>query len=493
MDEPNLTEAIEVGTSRRILRNTAYRAVADVGSKLVSIVLYVVMARRLGQSQFGVFTFGLAFVTLVSALGELGQDQILVREVARDRRKLSSYFGNTLALRVAVTLPVLIVVLAIGAAIGFDGRKLLVVAFLGAGVIVELGISTVIGSFQAFERLEFAPLVLITQRVLTTAVAVIAIAFGADVVAVALIYLGSALLAFFVGLALLRSKVVRPKADIDVRRWWPLMRAALPLGIAGISATILFRIDTVMLQAYKPDAVVGAYGAAYRLFETTLFLSWSVGAAIYPVMSRLTRTTDPPVALVFERGLKLAIALTLPLAVGAAVLANGVLATLYGNEFLDAAPALRLLAPAIATFPFAFIAGQLLVSQDRQAAMTITYLVVTVENIALNLYLIPRFSLDGAAFGTSLSEVLVVTGLLAFCFARIGRIAWGRAFAGPVVASALAGAAMFLLRDRFLPAAAAGALVYGAALLAVERLAFPGEFTALLGLVRREERVPPAS
>ena len=49
---------------------------------------------------------------------------------------------------------------------------------------------------------------------------------------------------------------------------------------------ILFRIDTVMLAAYESDAVVGNYGAAYRLFESTLFLSWAVGAAVYPVYSR---------------------------------------------------------------------------------------------------------------------------------------------------------------------------------------------------------------
>ena len=42
--------------ARRILANTAYRLIADVGSKLASIAFYVVMARELGAKSFGVFT-----------------------------------------------------------------------------------------------------------------------------------------------------------------------------------------------------------------------------------------------------------------------------------------------------------------------------------------------------------------------------------------------------------------------------------------------------
>ena len=79
------------------------------------------------------------------------------------------------------------------------------------------------------------------------------------------------------------------------------MRAALAIGLAGVFAVVLFRIDTAMLAAFEPKDVVGDYGAAYRLLEATLFVAWSVGAAVYPVFSRLTATSDPPVGLVFER------------------------------------------------------------------------------------------------------------------------------------------------------------------------------------------------
>src|SRR5918999_249023 len=86
-------------SSRRILANTAYRAIADIGSKLVSVLLFVVMARELGEEGFGVFTFALAFVTLVTALAGFGQDPVLTREVARRPDLIHRYFANTIALK----------------------------------------------------------------------------------------------------------------------------------------------------------------------------------------------------------------------------------------------------------------------------------------------------------------------------------------------------------------------------------------------------------
>ena len=126
-----------------------------------------------------------------------------------------------------------------------------------------------------------------------------------------------------------------------------------------------------MLAAFEPKDVVGDYGAAYRLLEATLFVAWSVGAAVYPVFSRLTTTSDPPVGLVFERSLKLSIALTLPLAAGALVLAGPLIELLYGSSYESAETALRLLTPAIALYPVCYLTGYLLVSQDRQRVLTV--------------------------------------------------------------------------------------------------------------------------
>jgi O-antigen/teichoic acid export membrane protein len=262
------------------------------------------------------------------------------------------------------------------------------------------------------------------------------------------------------------------------------MRAAIPIGLTSVFWTVLSRVDASMLAAFRSDAVVGNYGAAYRLVESTLFLSWSVGAAVFPMMSRLGPATRPHAGLVYERSVKLLLGVTVPIAVGAAVLADGVIDLLYGTDFAPAADALRLLAPTIALYPVSYVAGLLLVSQDRQVAATITYGVVAAENVLLNLVLISRYSLYGAAVGASISQVLVVVALV-WAAGPAGPVRWARAVAGPVVAGAAAAVTMFGLRGvGVVPAALSGGVVYALALLGFERLVYPGDLRSVREMMR---------
>ncbi|MDQ2910627.1 MAG: flippase, partial [Actinomycetota bacterium] len=393
----------------RVLANTGYRLLADVGGKLGSVVLFVVMGRKLGDEGFGVFTFAFSLVALVTAFADFGQDKVLTREVARDRGALDRYFLNTLALKLVVAVPALGAAVAALALTGRNGRTVTVVALLGAAVLVDLLTSTAYATFQAFERMEFIPIALITERFVTAAAGIAALLLGASVVPVAAVFLGGAALAFVLAMRLLVRHVTRPRLRFEPRSWWPLLRAAAPIGLAGVAGVVLFRADTVMLAAFKSEDVVGNYGAAYRLFESTLFLSWAVGAAAYPVYSR---RSGESLAGVYERTLKLVVALVLPFAVGAAVLGDRVIGILYGDDFDKAGTALRLLSPAIVLYSIAYLAGYLLVSQQRPIVLTVVYAAVAAENVLANLVLIPAYSLNGAAAGTSISEALAAVALV---------------------------------------------------------------------------------
>jgi O-antigen/teichoic acid export membrane protein len=471
-----------VGGARRILLNAGYRSLADIGGKVASFVLYVVMARKLGASEYGVFMFALSYVTIVTVLGDFGQDLILTREVSRDRGRLRMYFANTLALKLLLAVPAL--ALAILVLLPFaTSQTIEVTALLGSAIVLELLAKTSFATCQAFEQLWLVPLVIVPQRFLTAAFGIMALLLGAGVVVVAGIYLASALVALVLAFVLLFRTIITPEVAVSTSVWRPLMVAAVPLGVASVAGLVLFRVDTVMLAAFKPASVVGNYGAAYRLLESTFFLSWAVAAAVFPVFSRLSRDTEPPVRLLFQKSLKLLIAFTLPLAAGAAILAAPLIHALYGTQYSDAVTPLRLLAPTLALYPLSFIAGQLLVSQGRQRVLTVTYITVAAENILLNFLLIPTLSLNGAALGTSISQVLVVGATMYYALAAVGKLEWRRVLAGPVVATIAAAIAMAALHSSLLAAVVVGGGIYLLVLGAFEQRAFPQDARAAWSLL----------
>jgi len=488
--EPTLEQQVgRIAGARRILANVGWRALSDIGSKAITLVLYAVIARELGADGFGVFAFALAFVMLVTTLANFGQDGILTREVARDHRLLTRYFANTLVLKLALAVPALAVALAVAWSIGMSAETRWTIVFLGLAVVVESLTQTCFAAYQAFERLSLMPVVVIAQRLATTIPAIVAMVLGAGVVAVAAIYAAGTLVSIVLALALLYGRIARPRFEIDARNWWPLMRVAAPLGIAGVFITVLLRVDTAMLAFYKSDEVVGNYSAAYRLFEATLVVGWSVTAAVYPVFSRLTRDTEPPLALVFERSLKLVLAPTLPLAIGALALGDSVVRLVYGSDFGDAASALAWLAPAIVLYPLAQVSAALLIARDRQATVAVVYGAVALENVLANLVLIPAFSLQGAAAGASLSQLLIAVPFFWLARKTAGPIEVLRIVAAPVLAAVLSAVAMVALRGSFGLALAAGAVLFVGALVFFERRFYPGDAAAMIAILRRREAV----
>jgi O-antigen/teichoic acid export membrane protein len=485
------------GRSSRILLNAGFRATADIGSKIATAALYIVLARKLGASQYGIFAFAFSFVGIVTVLGFFGQDLVLAREVARDHSRLGEYYSDALLARSMFSIPPLLLALLVAWAAGMGHHTLLVMLLLGFGVTGDYMVQVPFAAFQAFERTEFVAVVLIAQRWLTTAAAISALYLGVGLVGVVSIYSAGSLLAVALGTAMMYRYIDRPRLHVDVRGALRVTREAFPIGIAMLALAVLFRVDMSMLALFKPAREVGQYGAAYKLLETTAFVGWAVNAAVLPSLARLSPRSSPTVGFVYQRATKMLLAITLPVTVGAIVLAKPIVSLVYGAQYHRAAGALALLAATMLLFPVASLSSQLFFTQGRRPTVAIVYAIGAVENIALNLWLIPRFSLLGAAAGTSISELLVAGALIALAGDLHGRLELRRMLAGAVLASAVAGGLMFLLRSSLLVAVPAGVVGYLLILLSYERIAFPDDFsvvrTAVEQVRARFARAPATS
>jgi O-antigen/teichoic acid export membrane protein len=463
--------------SSRILLNAGFRAVADVGSKLATAALFVFIGRKLGAAQFGIFSFALSFVTLVTALGYFGQDIVVAREVAKDRSQLEKYYSNAMLARSLFSVPPLLIAALILWGGGMSEHTLIVVLLLGLGFTGDYMVQVPFAVFQAYERTEFIAVVLIAQRWITTAAAITALYLHVGLIGVTGIYCAGSLFGAALGTAMMYRFIDRPRLHVDFRGALEVTREAFPIGIAFVALAVLFRIDMTMLAAFKSSGEVGQYNAAYKLLETTAFFSWAVNVAVLPSLARLTTTSTPTVGFVFQRGLKLLLAITLPASVGAIVLAHPLVQLVWGGQFHKAGQALALLAPTIPLFAIASLSAQLFFVQGRRPTVALVYALVAVENVVANLVLIPRYSLLGAAVGTSISELLVAGALLVLAGKLRGRLELRRMLAGPVLGSATAGLLMFVLRHHLSAAVPIGVIAYLVVLFGYERVAFPDDFS----------------
>lgn len=473
------------GRGSRILANTGYRTLAELGSKVATLALYVVLARRVGTTQFGAYTLAVSLVTIATALGAFGQDVVLTREVARERPRVHDLFANTFLMRLALSLPIVLLVLGVGSVAGLDEQTRVVGLLLGLGVVADVLTNVCFAIYQAHERFGLLALVLIAQRWLTAIFGIGGLALGGGIETVAFVYLVAALGALVLSIALLLRRIVVPRWEVDFSSWLPLFKVAAPIGLTAAFYIVIARADAALLAAYKPESVVGEYGAAYRLVEGTLFIAWSVTAGAFPAFSRAAPTAAVGENVLLARTVKLAFAPSLLVAVVAGVFADPLIRVLFGVDFAGSASALALLAPAIALYPLGFVVSYWLVARDRQGVLIAVYAGAAALNVALNVLLIPSLSLAGAALAVSVSQLAIAVAVSVYSYRERGRVRLMRTLGGSVAAAIVAMATMVLLRATPGPALVAGIVLYVLVLFVIERVAYPEDAAMVTTALRR--------
>lgn len=472
--------------SRRIARNAAVRAGGEAIAKLASIAFFVVMARELGQDGFGDFMFALSLSTVLVLASGFGTEELLAREVARDHTRVHGYLANVAVVKAGTSVILLIVAAVIVNLGDWPAEARAAVYIVGVGVALENLGRTWHSVFTAYERLGMISISLVVQRTLTAGVGIAVLLAGGGVVAVSVVFAAGALIGLLIATQVLRRFVVAPRWEIDRSRWLPLVKAGVPIGLAALLFTILLRLDATLLGLLTggdDNTEVGVYAAAFRLVEGTLFVSWAFTASVLPWLSR--QTVDASVARGYELGIKAITSVLMPVGLGFVLLASPLIHLLYGPDYDDAVLPLQLLGVMTVLYGLNSLASTVLITRDRPQDFTWIVAFVTLENVVLNLIMIPKYGADGTAFNAALSGVLLAVLSISLVSRHFGRIRLLRAFGAPVTGG-LAMAAVLLPTDLpLVPAAAIGVAAYLAGLLAFERLVFPADLATVRAAVWR--------
>lgn len=474
----------------RATRNTAARAAGEALAKLASLVFYAVLARELGQAGVGVFVFALAWAEISMLLASLGLDSALVLWIARDRSRASRLFADSLAIKSALAVPIgllsfmLVNLLTVGA----EARTTIYVLTLGA--FFDAVTRVVVGVFTALERAELTVATTIAQRFLTAGLGIAVLVAGGGVVAASVTYTGCAAVAFVLAVVLMRRRLGVVASGPDPSRWRRISTRSIPFAVQDALTVLLFRIDAILLALIATDAAVGRYGSAYRLFEATLFLTYALGAAFAPMYAYLQRDSDPTIQDAFQRSLKLALVLLVPLAVAFGTLPEFISRTIFGAGLEAASSSLRILAPAVVLIGLVQLASTLIVSRRDPRTILVLSGGMTVLNIGLNVALIPGLEERGAAIAMLATEAVFVALALGMAVRTLGTgLSWTTMSASPLLAGlAMAGVVLALSGTPVL-ALAAGVVVYALVFAGAERLISPGDLSFVLDFVRRRAAV----
>ncbi len=468
----------------RVARNSAGRALGEAVGKIATLALTVVLARETGRAGLGVYVFALAWAELTTALLGPGLDRLLMRRVATDRQQLGRLLGDILVLKALRGVPIVALSWMALAILGYAAGTRAVVYLMTVAYVLDAFNLTLLRAFEGLERAELVGLTLSVQRIVAAGLGLAAVLAGFGLRTIAAGYIVASAVALGIAFALLAGQAGSPDVHTDARSRRDLGRSARPFAAQEVLAGGLARLDAILISLLVGQSTVGVYGAAYRLFEATLLVSTALSSAFVAMFTYLQRDSEPSLGAVFNRALKVAVAVLVPVAVAMMVLPDSLLALIYGAKFQDGSGALRALGPTAVLLAVVILATTLVVSRRDPQLLLKTFTVGLAVNLGLNLALIPVLDATGAGLAMLGTELVLVVITLRLARIEVGRIPVSATFGAALLAGTAMGATLALLPIPLAPALLAAGVVYLVVFTVTEHHVAPTDLKLIIDLVR---------
>lgn len=438
-----------------VLRGAGFFGIGKVVASGLGFLINVLLTQGLGAALFGTYTFARTIVVTIGSVSNLGADKAVLRFVSTEGDTRDAHLGlSYLVATVGGLLVGVVLFFAAPLIVEHTADKPLFVPtlrLLSALLVVQALVTITGNGFRAIDRPDLNSLLKqITRRVAMLLAVGLAFLLSAPLlgyVVAAVVAMG---MTAVVGLVLLyRRTSLRPTlpgGSVDVRSY---LSYSVPLAFKDAGSVLYTRIDILVVGTLLSATAVGYYQVAIVLsFLLTLPIT-AVNQIFPPVTSRLYQDDEwETISDVYKTAARWILSGTLPAVAGLLVFRTEIL-RLFGSEFTAAAPLLVLFAVGQTANAFVGPSGYLLMMTDRQFVVTANQWGFGVLNLVLNVVLVQRFGIIGAAAATAGVLVAINVTRVSEIYYFYRTHPFSMAMAKPLGATLVSAAVMLLVHNHF--------------------------------------------
>jgi len=404
-----IPEARQVDFARAGVLLTAVEAL----SALVGFVGTVYFAWVLGASALGVFFLFDAVLSTVATVADFGLRDAVEKRVSEGEHP-GATLGAALVLKLALLCPFVLLAYPLAPVIdGYVGAPL--TGALVVGVLVyEFGLLTLY-VLRAELRVAETALLSFARLVVYVVVAVSLVKLDYGVRALVYAFIGSYLVLCVLGAARVSTRPARPGRA----QFRSLVRYAKYNGISALGGYVYNTMDLLVVGYVLAPAFVAAYELAWRVTTMLLLVTNAVSNTVFAQLSAWhTRGEHERARDTIAGALTASLFFVIPAAVGVLLFSRSILGVVFGPEYVVAALAFVVLAAEKLVTAVNVVLDAAVRAFDHPRAGAVATVASATLNVALNLALVPRYGLVGAAAATA-SAIVVHTLIVGVTLARL--------------------------------------------------------------------------
>ncbi len=464
--------------SHPIVKNATWLMAGEVFSRAVKLGIVIYLARLIGPARYGSFAFALSFVSIFVIIADGGLSSIVTKHHARGTlppKEIADVIGLKLFLSLVAFCVIALASFTVNDPTG-EMRRLILV--LGGFTIIQNFADIFDAFFRSIQKMRYEATLQIIETISTAAFVWLFLSITPAALSAAYGYMIGVLVAICISGFVFQKTVAPVSFSFNKKIWTFLLKESWPLAFVAFFSIIYNNIDTVMMGYLKQITQVGWYEAGVKIGLIAVLPSALLVRSTFPLLSKAAHEVNGRLEQIMTKLVSSITLFAIPIAVGGIVVARSLMTFLYGAAYGGGVAALRItvISFCINALISAFIF--LSVSLNQQKMVLKVSLLGALVNIALNIVLIPHFSLYGAALSTLITMVfMLVTYIVVIRRKKInlyGRVIVSNIACACASAAVMVGMLVLCMRLHLsiIAVILCGGVIYGAVVYWLQRTLF---------------------
>lgn len=391
-------------------------AAANIVGSIFSVALFIYLARTLKAEAFGELSYAHSFIFYLLNFVDLGLSTYGIREVAKDRDRVSEYVSEIVSFKLllASTLFILLMIATFISCPSTHFRLLMA----GVSLLLFASALSCDWAFQGQEKMRMILVSFATTTFLQLFLAYVFVKGPNDLLKLPPAYFIAALP---IPILFLLHFKYRPKLETSylkqIRRY---LSSSIIIWSIAIFAQIYNGFDIVLLGLYRRAEEVGYFTVARRAIGGSTLLMICLANALLPRLSSTFTKDIKQFNSATGKFIKISLFLTVFVFLPLIIFSSPLISLALGNEYLPASMPFKIMAVGLLMVLFNLPCSTGLVAAGFEKEVLKQVLASAILNIASNMILMPKYGMIGASISFLLAEALALAWILWAYHKKIG-------------------------------------------------------------------------
>lgn len=404
-----------MNNKKSITKNFIYNSLYTALNIMFPIITLPYISRILEADYLGKVNYAINIITWFLTFASMGIQRYGVREISRvkfNKIKMSKVFNELFFINFIMTVVCMCVYLVVINNVRyFVDNKIL---FLVIGIQLVLNIFNVDWFYQGIEEFGYITARSFIIKIISLFSIFIIVKEKTDYILYVLILTLAMAGNYLFNSIHLKKYISINFYNLKIKKH---IKALLFIAFAQLSVSVYALLDTTILGYICSETTVGYYTNSQKIIKAVASLCAALGTVLFPKFVELFYENDIlKIESIVVKVVNLILWMCFPICVMIIILSKDIVLVMFGSDFAKSIVTIRILAPFILITTLGNIFGmQLLITLGEEKNLLKSVLIGTIVSVGANLFLIPRYQHNGAAFVSVFVELIVMLIQLSVC------------------------------------------------------------------------------